>query len=136
MISYMKKITRMLLFSAIALFLTSLWNEGFRVNFTPLIFIRTILLVSLFYYLVIPISKIILLPINLLTLGLLSSILYFVLFYLFITRFSLVKISPWDFSQVAFNGFVVKSLHVGYLTNMILSSISLSFIINLLEILL
>ena len=132
----MKRITRMLIFSAVALFLTSLWNEGFKVNFTPLVFIRTILLVALFYYLVIPISKIVLLPINLLTLGLLSSILYFVLFYLFITRFSLVKITPWDFSGISFNGFVIKSFHIGYLTNLILSSISLSFIINLLGILL
>lgn len=129
----MKKITRMIIFSATALFLTSLWNEGFKVNFTPLIFIRTILLVALFYYLVIPISKIILLPINLLTLGLLSTFLYFILFYLFITRFSLVKITPWDFLGITFNGFVIKSLHIGYLTNLILSSISLSFIINLLE---
>src|SRR3989344_4872411 len=120
----MKRITSMLIFSAVALFLTSLWNEGFKVNFTPLVFIRTILLVALFYYLVIPISKIVLLPINLLTLGLLSSILYFVLFYLFITRFSLVKITPWDFSGISFNGFVIKSFHIGYLTNLILSSIS------------
>ncbi len=129
----MKRITRMLIFSAVALYLTSLWNAGFKVNFNPHIFVRTILLVAFFYYLVIPISKIILLPINLLTLGLLSTLIYFILFYIFITRFSLVQIKPWDFPGLAFYGISIKSFQVDYLLNILFSSISLSFIINFLE---
>jgi len=123
----------MLIFSAVALYLTSLWNEGFKVNFSPYIFVRTVLLVTFFYYLVIPISKIILFPVNLLTLGLLSTVLYFVLFYVFITRFSLVQIKPWEFTGLTFNGLAVKSMQINYPLNLLLSSISLSFIINLLE---
>lgn len=132
----MKKITRMLIFSGVALYLTSLWNDGFKVDYNPYIFIRTILLIALFYYLVLPISKIVFLPINLLTLGLLASVLYFILFYLFITRFSLVQIKPWDFPGISFNGLVIKSFNISYLFNILLSSISLSFIINFLEVIL
>ncbi len=129
----MKRLTRMIIFSAVALYLTALWNGGFNVNFNPLVFIRTILLVSLFYYLIMPITKLVLLPINLLTLGLVSSLIYFLLFYFFFTRFSLVGIKPWEFQGLAFNGLSLKSMHIGYLTNVLLSSVSLSFIIRFLE---
>src|SRR3989344_8884144 len=96
----MKRITRMLIFSAVALFLTSIWNEGFKVNFNPYIFIRTIFLVALFYYFIAPLAKLILLPINWLTLGFLSSIIYILLFYFFISRLSLVQIKPWEFNGI------------------------------------
>ena len=129
----MKRITRMIIFSAVALYFTSIWNAGFKVNFTPDIFIKTVLLLALFYYLVVPISKIIFLPINLLTLGLLSSILYFFLFYIFITRFSYVQIKAWTFPGIEFYGLSLKSFPISYFFNLLLSSVSLSFIINLLE---
>ncbi|MBI4225490.1 phage holin family protein [Candidatus Roizmanbacteria bacterium] len=129
----MKKISRMLIFSAVALYLTSLWNKGFRINFNPTIFIQIVLLITVFYYFVMPIARLILLPINWLTLGFLSSILYFLLFYFFITRFSLVQIKPWDFPGLTFYSITIKSFHVGYLLNILLSSLSLSFIINFLE---
>lgn len=129
----MKKITRMLIFSAVALYLTSLWNEGFDVNFNPLLFIRTVLLVAIFYYLIMPITKLVLLPINLLTLGLVSSIVYFILFYFFITRISLISIKPWDFPGLHINGLTIQKMHIGYLTNILISSVSLSFIIQSLE---
>lgn len=124
----------MIIFSAVALFLTSLWNKGFKLDFDPLIFAKTVFLVTLFYYLVIPISKIIFLPVNLLTLGLMSSIIYFILFYLFITRFSLVEIQSWKFPGADFFGLSLKPFPISYHLNLLLSSVSLSFIINLLEV--
>ena len=129
----MKKISRMIIFSALALYLTSLWNAGFKVNFNPYIFIRTVLLIAVFYYLIIPIAKFVLLPINLLTLGFISTIIYFLLFYFFITRFSFVLIKPWDFTGIDIYGLSLKSFHISYFFNLLLSSVSLSFIINFLE---
>ena len=132
----MKRIFRMLIFSSVAIFLTSLWNAGFKVNFNPEIFIRTILLVALFYYLVIPISRIILIPINFLTLGILSSLLYILLFYIFISRFSYIEIKPWNFPGLELFGYNLPAFHINYYLNLLLSSVSLSFIINILELLL
>jgi len=126
----------MIVFSGIALYLTSLWNQGFQLNLEPETFGKTVLLVALFYYLVLPISRIILIPINFLTLGLLSSLLYFLLFYIFITKFSLVKITAWTFPGVEYLGYTFKSFPVSYLLNIAFSSVSLSFIIKLLELLL
>ena len=132
----MKRITRMLIFSAVAIYLTALWNKGFEVNFTLSIFVRTVLIIAFFYYFIMPIAKLVLLPINLLTLGFISSLVYFILFYLVITRFSLIHIKEWDFPGLTFFGLSIQKMHVGYLTNILASSVSLSFIIQLLGILL
>lgn len=132
----MKKITRILIFSGVAIYLTSLWNKGFNVNYNPQIFIKTLLIIALFYYLIMPLTRLILLPINFLTLGIVSSIIYFLLFYIIITRFSLIQIKPWHFSGLHFKGLSIKSMDIGYLTNIFLSSASLSFVIKILETLL
>ena len=68
----MKGIFRMFIFSAIPLYLTSLWNVGFVVSNDPSIFIRSVILIAIAHYLIVPISKIILLPLNILTFGLVS----------------------------------------------------------------
>lgn len=132
----MKRITRMIIFSAVAVYLTSLWNRGFEVDFTLSLFLRTVLIISLFYYFIMPLAKLILLPINLLTLGFISSIIYFILFYLVITRFSLIDIHAWDFPGFSVLGFTLPRMHIGYLSNILASSVSLSVIIQLLGILL
>ncbi len=132
----MKRITRMLIFSGVAIFLTSLWDKGFLVNFHFAVFLKTLVIVAIFYYIVMPITKLILLPINFLTLGLVSTLVYFLLFYFFITRFSLINIKDWNFSGYSLNNFSISKMHIGYLFNVILSSFSLSFIINCLEALL
>lgn len=123
----------MIVFSGVALFVTSLWNKGFILDYSPEVFFKTMLLVALFYYLVLPISKVIFIPINFLTLGLLSSVLYFALFYIFITRFSLVQIKPWEFPGLQFYLLNLPSAQINYLLNIALSSVSLSFIIRMLE---
>ncbi len=129
----MKRITRMIIFSSVALYLSSLWNRGFQVNFSPFVFIRTVLLIAVFYYLIMPLTRLILLPINFLTLGLISTVVYFLLFYFFVTRFSLIHIKPWDFKGFTLHGISLPPVKVGYIQNVLLSSFSLSFIIRMLE---
>lgn len=123
----------MIVFSAVALYLTSLWNKGFEIELAPALFLRTVLVVAIFYYLIMPITRLVLLPINFLTLGLISTIIYFLLFYFFFTRFALIDIKAWDFRGISLVGVTIKSLHINYITNVLLSSFSLSFIIRLLE---
>ncbi len=123
----------MIFFPASAIFLTSLWNNGFEVNFTPQIFVKTVVLASVFYYLVMPITKLVLLPVNILTLGFVSAIVYFLLFYFFITRFALISIKPWDFQGFHLSNLVIPKTHIGYFANLLLASFSLSFLIQLQE---
>ncbi|MEK9169947.1 MAG: phage holin family protein, partial [Patescibacteria group bacterium] len=88
----MKKILRMIIFSGVAIFLTALWNKGFAIKQDPMIYLKAALLIAAVYYLVLPISKLILLPLNIISLGLVSVIFYSaVLFFLF-DRFSLITV--------------------------------------------
>ncbi len=119
----MKKILRMIVFSGVAIFITSLWNKGFTVNLDPMIYLKTSLIIALVYYLIIPASKIILLPLNIITLGLFSTIFYAVIIYYILSSLKLIGINEWVFYGIKISSFV----------NVFISSFSISTIINLLE---
>ncbi len=125
----MKKIFRMIVFSALALFLTTLWNKGFKVSFAPDIFLKALLLIAILNYLIVPISKLILLPLNVITLGMVSLLVYFLLFHFLLTRYSLVVIKDWIFP-----GFwLVGKTSINYWQNVLLSALSVTTIINFFE---
>ena len=88
----MKKIFRMIIFSGVAIFLTSLWNSGFIIASDPMIYLKAALIIAAVYYLIIPISKIILLPLNILTLGFVSVIFYAAVFYFLLNRESAMAV--------------------------------------------
>lgn len=129
----MKKIFRMIVFSALALYITSLWNNGFILNPNLLTFIKATVTLAVVYYLVIPISKLILLPLNIITLGLVSFLLYLFILHIASSGFSLFEITDWVFDGSSFLGVNIGKTHIGYFGNLILSSISISGIINILE---
>jgi len=119
----MKRIIRMIFFSAIAIYLTSLWNQGFIVNSSFDGFIKTTLIVGLIYYLILPIVKILLLPLNFLTLGFASLAAYILIFYFFINHYGIIQISAWEFN----------SFQITYGLNVILAALSVSIIISLID---
>ena len=119
----MKKIFRMIIFSAIALYVTSLWNKGFVLNMDWKNLLISTLVVAALYYLINPLAKIVLLPLNFLTFGLISLVVYFLLFYLLITHYSFITIKSWTFN----------SYQISYYINIALSAFSVSTIINFLE---
>ena len=93
----MKKILRMIVFSAVAIYFTSLWNKGFIIETDWMIYLKASLVIAAIYYLVVPVSKLILLPLNIITLGLVSVIFYSLVLYFFLNKFSLIQIKPWNF---------------------------------------
>jgi len=119
----MKKILRMIVFSAVAILLTSLWNKGFTIKLDPMIFLKASLLIAAVYYLVLPISKLILLPLNIISLGLVSAIFYSVVLFFLFSRFNLIYVKDWTFS----------GLRISRIFNIFISSFSISVIINLFE---
>jgi len=132
----MKKIFRMLIFSALAIYITSLWNKGFVISSNWKIIVQTAFILGIAYYLVVPICKLIFLPLNLLTLGLASIVIYFLVFYFALTKFTQININEWIFPGISFVGITINKTNVSYPLNVLLSAISVSTIINLLEILL
>lgn len=129
----MKKIIRMVVFSGVGIYLTFLWNKGFIIHLDPATFLQTALLVAVAYYLVIPIAKVILLPINILTFGLLSIALYALTFYVLTRYTGFIQVSGWTFEGLSFAGISLHKTTIDYLANLFLASLSVSVIIKLID---
>lgn len=129
----MKTIIRMLIFSGVSLYLTSLWNKGFVIPSTPLVFIQAMAAFAVVYYLILPVAKIILLPLNIITLGFASFVVFLFVLHLVSSLFGLVAIKPWEFPGASWLGVVIQKTAIGYFGNLVLSSLSLSVIIQVLE---
>jgi uncharacterized membrane protein YvlD (DUF360 family) len=129
----MKKIFRMIVFSGTAIFITALWNKGFIIKSDPMIYLKAALVLTIVYYLIVPISKLILLPLNILTVGLVSVIFYAFIFYFLLSYFNLINIKEWVFSGTKLLGITLGEIKISSLANIFVSSFSISTIINLLE---
>jgi uncharacterized membrane protein YvlD (DUF360 family) len=129
----MKKIFRMIIFSGVAIFLTALWNKGFVIKSDPIIYLKAALIIAAVFYLVAPVSKMVLLPLNILTFGLISVIFYSVIFYLLLNRFNLINIKDWVFPGTKILGIELTKIKFSSTANIFVSSLSISTIINFLE---
>ena len=129
----MKKLFRMVVFSALAIYLTSLWNKGFILPSTLAMFIKATVAVTVIYYVVLPISKLVLLPLNIITLGMMSFLVYLFALHLLNSGFNFITIKDWVFAGASFLGLTVPKTSINYFFNLVLSSFSISFVINFLE---
>jgi uncharacterized membrane protein YvlD (DUF360 family) len=129
----MKKIFRMIIFSGVAILLTSFWNKGFIIKADPTIYLKAALIIATVNYLVVPVSKMILLPLNLLTFGLVSVVFYAAIFYFLLNRFNLISIEEWVFPGAKILGIELTKIKISATANIFVSSLSISTIISLLE---
>lgn len=129
----MKRIFRMIIFSAAAIFFTALWNKGFILPTNIGMFITSVLALAFIIYIIIPISKVILLPFNIITLGLISFIVFLLIFHFSTNHFHFFMVTAWNFPGLKFLFINVPESHIPYWGNLVLSSVSISSIINLLE---
>lgn len=128
----MKHLFRMVIFSGISLFLTTLIIKGFLVKQGPEAFIITTILLAIIYFIINPITKLILLPLNILTLGIVSIVAYILLFNFILGRFDLASFHAWIFSGYKWGLLNIPSIHLNYMTTVASSAILYSLIINLL----
>ncbi len=129
----MKKILRMIIFSGLSFYITSLIIKGFAIKTDPYSLITAAFILAIVYYLITPLIKLILLPLNILTLGLVSIFVYILLFNFVINKFNLVVIHPWVFPGGNFGGISIPQIEFNYWLTLITSSVLYSTIINLLE---
>ena len=90
------------------------------------------LVLSLLMLLVAPLLKILFIPINLLTFGLLSWVINVVL-YLLTVFVSGVSVVAWTFPGLSIAGFVLPEIAFSSFISFILVSLSLSMLINVLH---
>jgi len=129
----MKRILKAPIIAAAAIFLTALWNKGFVLPKTIEEFIFAALFITVTVYLLIPLSKIILLPFNLISFGLVSFIFYIFLLHLMSSGFGWIIIKSWHFSGLTIFGLIIPAFNLSYLGNLILSALSITSIINILN---
>lgn len=129
----MKFIIRIFVFSAVSLLLTAYLIKGFSISYDFKTFFITTLILAFVYYIIKPITKIILLPFNLLTMGLVSTIAYVAIFYFVLTRLSLAGIEAWTYEGFKTAFFTIPKFYFNYLFTIISSAMLYSFFINLLN---
>lgn len=129
----MKYLVRVFLFNVFGLWLTSqlvptlvLSSDWQTVLFAGAILSFLMLVVS-------PILKILFIPINLLTFGLLSWLINVMVIYLLTFLVPQVEIRSWTFPGLAWQGFIIPVVRLNYLAALIVSSLTVTFITNLLH---
>lgn len=126
----LKKISRSIIFSAFAILFTAWWNKGFIIPQKFDSIFEIILITAIGYYLIIPVVKIVLLPVNFLTFGFVSSFVYVLFFYILNTQLHIVTIEPWTYNGFHTTLLTMPPVYIPYVQNLLLSAISISFIIS------
>lgn len=130
----MKKVFRMFFFSAISLYATSyLIKGGFTITTDLKNFALATLIMAAAYYFISPLMKIVFLPLNIITFGMFSFIVYVLLFNFLINYFGYINVHAWTFPGMTIMGFTLAKTSLNYWMTLALSALSFSSIINLLE---
>ncbi|MBU1084996.1 MAG: phage holin family protein [Candidatus Beckwithbacteria bacterium] len=129
----MKKFIRLILLNTFSLFITSSFFVGLLVpnNLVDLISAGTIF--TLINYLVKPIIKLFLLPINLITLGLFRWIANVLVLIVLTNIVSTVSIVSFTFPSISQGGFTTPEFYINKTVSYILTSFLLSLIFNLIS---
>jgi len=129
----MKRLIKIFLCTGLALYITSIWNKGFILPTTIDGLINIVVIMAVIYYLIVPISKIVLFPLNLLTMGMVSFLLFVFLIHMISGISGLMIIKPWEFPGISLLGIAIPRTVLSYPANLLLSSLSFSGIITILQ---
>lgn len=126
----MKYLVRVFLFHSFSLWLVSQILPALSIHggWTVLLFAGLIL--SLLMLLVAPILRILFIPINIITFGLLSWAINVIVLWLLTIFVPNVTISAWTFPGVSWAGFVIPSAKLSYGLALIVVSLAVSFLVN------
>lgn len=129
----MKYLVRVLLFNIFGLWFTAqiLPTLTLSSGWQPLILAGVTL--SLLMLVVKPVLKILFIPINLLTFGLASLLINVIVIYLLTIFVPEVQIRSWQFPGITFAGFVVPAVFLTYPVALIVSSLVITFMVQLLH---
>lgn len=129
----MKYLVRVFLFNIFALWFTSqllptlVISEGWQ----TMAFAGFIL--SILMLIIAPILKILFIPINILTFGLLSWLVNVIVVYLLTIFVPEIQIQEWLFPGTTWAGFVIPAAHISYTPALILTSLCVTTIADILH---
>lgn len=129
----MKKLLRIFLINLFALWSSSYLIAGFEIKNGVESFLKAAFFFSLINIFLKPLLKLLLLPINLLTLGLFSWILNVMLIYILTLIVPQVQVHPFDFPGFAYQGFVIPPIHFDLFWTFVVSSFIISLVSSFLH---
>jgi len=121
----MKLLIRSTTTNLVALYLTSLVITGFIIRKDILTLVIAAATLTLLNKLIKPIIKLLLLPINLITLGLFSWVIAVITIFILTVIINGISINSFTFPGLNFQGFIIPPLHVNLIAAYILSSFTI-----------
>lgn len=129
----MKGFLRSVVYHVFALWLTSALVPGISISGNVWGMLSAGCALAIMMMLLKPLVSLIFLPINMLTLGLLSWFVNVIVLYLWTVFVPNVSLSPWTFPGFSGAGFTLPSVALNFLWTLILVSLLVSSIVALLE---
>lgn len=127
----MKYLLRVFLFNVFGIWITSQILPSLTISGGWQMVMLAGLTLSILMLIVKPILKILFIPINILTFGLLSWLVNVIVIYLLIIVVPEVTITPWTFSGTNWGGFVIPPFHLTYILSLIVTSLVITLVTNL-----
>jgi len=129
----MKYLIRIFLLNVFALWLTAQFVPGVTIANTWQTYLEVGAILSFLMVIVKPILKILFIPINVMTFGILSWFTNVIVVYLLTLITPLIRIEAWRFQGWSMGGFTIPAIDVSYFASLIISTLVLSLISNVLH---
>lgn len=129
----MKHLVRSFLFNVFALWFTGEILPAFVISGSWQTILIAGFVLSLLMLVIKPILKILFIPINIITFGLLSWVINVIVVYILTIIVAQIEIVSWIFPGITAWGFVIPSVSFTYIASLILCTFSITFFSNLLH---
>jgi putative membrane protein len=129
----MKHLVRSFLFNVFALWFTGQLIPAFVISGSWQTTLVAGFVLSLLMLVIKPILKILFIPINIITFGLLSWVINVLVVYILTLLVAQIEITAWTFPGFSAWGFVIPSVSLTYIASLILCTFSITFFSNLLH---
>ena len=129
----MKHLIRVFLFNVFALWLTSQILPGIIIAGSWQTILFAGLILAFLMLIVAPILKILFIPINILTFGLLAWFVNVIVIYLLTLVVPEIQINSWTFAGWSWAGFVIPSFAVSYFLSLVIASLMIATITDILH---
>ncbi|HUD19109.1 MAG TPA: phage holin family protein [Patescibacteria group bacterium] len=129
----MKHVVRVFLFNVFALWITSQFFPTLVIPHGWQVTLFAGLMLSILMLIVAPLLRILFIPINILTFGLLSWFINVIVIFLLTIFVPEIRIMPWTFPGSTWSGFSIPAVHLSYFLALILTSLSITTIADFLH---
>lgn len=124
----MKPIIRAFLVNLLALYLLSRLISGFTYSGGFQTLVLAALALAIINFIIKPLVKLFFLPLNILTLGLFSLVINTGMIYLLTLIIRQIKIYPWQFPGISYQGFSAPPVTFNFVTTLIICALIISLI--------